>query len=408
MPIHFTRLAFAVLLLGATSPALADIGNGIRFGGSEGRLHPFIELQGGYDSNVFIADNSTTSVGDVILHVRPGLTLEIPSGMVGVNLSANLDWAQYLGIKDSGSKDLSKLYAAAKLGLSVNQRGVVGLQLDDEFRRSNRPQALTAAGNIVTNYNGLDLRLPIRPGGGALTLTLNGSWALESYETLLKRSTCPVGSPVSCDVTKLGYNEVGAGAGVAWKFLPRTSALLEGGYFLRSPNSKLVSAEVSGYRAMTGLSGLITSHIAATLKAGYGGTLSVSPGSGLSTWLATVEGEWLPSETASVKLGYAHDFAVDPAVPVFEAHRVSLTARKLVGGRFSVGGRASWDLLSYIGGGSTNLFQVSPVLGAEVTRWLRAEVAVAYTDRSSSSLGSALTVPSYSKTEAWLNLVATY
>ena len=62
---HVTKLAVALVMLGAAAPALAAAGNGIRFGGSEGRVHPFVELQLGWDSNVY-ASTPTTSVSDTV------------------------------------------------------------------------------------------------------------------------------------------------------------------------------------------------------------------------------------------------------------------------------------------------------------------------------------------------------
>ena len=401
------RAALALLCAVAAWPAAAEPGNGIRFGGAEGRLHPFLELQLGYDSNVFVRPSGVGTVGDGVLHVRPGLTLEIPAPLLAVDLTAALDWAQYLGLADAGSRDLSRLYADAKLGLKLNSRGTIGLQLDDIYRLSNRPQSLTATGNLVTNYNALELRAPWRPGGGALSLTASAGWALESYQRLLTGSCAPDNTAL-CDVARLGYNQLGAGLSIGWHFLPRTSLVLDGSWFHRLPNSTAVASDASGYRGMAGVTGLVTSHFAATLKGGWGSTLSVTPGQGIATWLATAEGEWLPSETTSVKAGYAHDFAVDPGVPIYEAHRALLSGRMLLGGRLSLGARATVDLLGYVqGGGSTLIIQAAPVVGMELSRWLRTEATVGYTDRVSSSEAKAA-VPGYSKVEAWLKVTATY
>jgi hypothetical protein len=157
----------AALLALAAAPAGASPGNGIRLGGSEGRLHPYLDLEGRWDSNVFYTPDDR-SVGDFILHVRPGFQLDVPAEPVAVKLGGNLDWAQYLGQNDSNTSDLSKLYAQAALGVSVNRRGMVGLELDDEFRRSPSTSAFVLDGAVIANYNALRLKVPFRPGGGAL------------------------------------------------------------------------------------------------------------------------------------------------------------------------------------------------------------------------------------------------
>lgn len=408
-----TKLSFAALLAGASMSALAAPGDGIRLGGSEGRLHPFIELEGRWDSKAYIDPNPATAkdAGDIIIHVRPGLKLDVPGEMTAVELSAVLDVAQYLGTSDPVTKDLSKVYAEADLGVTVNKKGVVGLELDDTFRRSDRPQALSIGSGVVSNYNVLDVRMPFRPGGGALTFNVNGGWALETYEALVTGTTCPSIDPL-CNLGDLSYNELRAGAGVTWKFLPRTSALLEGGYFKRLPKLS-TAADPAGYRLWTGLTGLVTPHIAATLKAGYGSTTSVTTAAGttkaLGTWLAAAEGEWLPSETTSVKLGYTHDLAVDPAVQ-YTVNRLTLNARQLVAGRFAFALAGSWEQLAYSSpaSGTTDILHVSPSVGVEVTRWLRTELAYAYTDRASSSAAPLFGVRDYAKSEAWLKFVATY
>jgi len=402
------KMAVAALLLGSVSPAWAGAGNGIRFGGSEGRLHPFLELEGRYDSNVYVSQTNQSS-GDLVLHVRPGLKLEVPGEMTAVEVSAKLDFAQYLGLDTKDTRDLSKVYAEATLGVTVNPKGTLGLELDDLFRRSDRPQALSLGTGVISNYNALTVRVPWRPGGGALTLGVNGAWALETYERFFAGSICGTGALCDTEILKkLGYNELSGGADLRWKFLPRTSAILEGEYFKRIPNSDLAQPnDPAGYRLQAGVTGLVTPHLSATLEAGYGSTLGVTPS--LGTWLATADLEWLPTETGSVALRYAHDLATDPTT-LYELNRVSLEAKQLVAGRYTLRGRASLSRLGFVSGrGNSTVVNLSPGVEAEVTRWLRTELAYAYTDRASSDAAIAfLAAPDYTKHELWLKAVFTY
>lgn len=128
-----TARLLAALLALAPAAAGASAGNGIRLGGSEGRLHPYLELEGRWDSNVYYTGAS--SVSDLILHVRPGFKLGVPGDLVSVDLDADLDWAQYLGVEDSATTDLSRAYGATTLGLAVNRHGIFGLELDNKFVR---------------------------------------------------------------------------------------------------------------------------------------------------------------------------------------------------------------------------------------------------------------------------------
>jgi hypothetical protein len=384
------KMAVATLFLGCVSPAWAGAGNGIRFGGSEGRLHPFVELEGHYDSNVFV-NALDAAQGDLVLHVRPGLTLKVPGEMTSVEASARLDFAQYLGLEDSSapdagsSTDLSKIYAEAALGITVNRTGLVGLELDDTFRRSDQPQALSLGAGVVSNYNALTVRVPWRPGGGALTFGLGGTWALETYERFLPGSIC-LGSPLcdSATLDDLGYNDVSGAADVRWKFLPRTSATFAAEYFKRLPNKASavpgVENDPGGYRVKAGVTGLVTTHLSATLEAGYGGTAGVTDTFG--TWLASVQLKWLPTETGSVALTYGHDLRVDP-VAQYELNSVQLEARQLVAGRYTLKAAAAYNRLGYRNGlGNTDILSFTPAVEAELARWLRAELAYAYTDRA--------------------------
>lgn len=412
---HFTKMAVAALILGTVSPTWASAGNGIRFGGSEGRLHPFVEVEGRYDSNVYVTQQDKQA-GDLVLHLRPGLTLNVPGEMTEVTLSGKLDFAQYLGLEDSGSKDLSKVFAEASLGVSVNKRGSVGLEVEDSFIRGDRPQAIALAFGVVSNYNSLSARVPWRPGGGALTLGVNGAWELETYERFFTGGTVcadPADPRPICRadiLTRLGANELTAGADLRWRFLPRTSAIVAGEFFKRVPfDSQVLGVpnDPAGMRLQAGITGLVTPHVSATLEAGYGTTLSVTPK--LSTWLATAELEWLPSESSRVKLAYGHDLKAE-ATAIYDVHRVGLSARQLVGGRLALKLEASMRRLGYQGGSdTTTLLTASPAVTFEVTRWLSTELAYAYTDRSSTSGAiAALNVVDYTKHEAWLKAVFTY
>ena len=410
MPSFITRLMVAGLLLGTSTTALAGAGNGIRIGGADGRLHPFVELEGRYDSNVYVATVGGAAVSDEIVHVRPGVTLTIPGDTTSIDFMGLLDWAQYLGTSDSATKDLSALFAEARLGVGVNRKGTVSLELTNLFRRSDQPQALSLGAGVISNYNALDVRVPYHPGGGALTLGLGAGWSLETYENRFSGYYCTPTDP-ACNantIGKLGYNQISANADVAWHFLPRTSALLEGSYFKRLPNDSAYGTDAAGYRATAGVTGLITPHLAATAKVGYGATTGVAPA--LSTWLVLAQGEWLPTEVASVKCTYAHDFAVDPQV-AYDLNRAAVDAKYLAAGRLALGLHAGWERLGYAStSATTTILVASPSVGYEFARWMRGEVAYAYTDRSSTGLTALafLPAPDYTKSEAWLKLAFTY
>jgi hypothetical protein len=410
VPKAVTGALAAAIALGLASPASAGPGNGIRLGGSEGRLHPFLELDTRYDSNVSFAAADGASLSDVVLHVRPGITLAVPGETTAVDLRAALDWAQYLGV-EGDTTDLSRLYGEASLGIGLNRRGELGLELRDAFRRNTNPTALSLGSAVIANNNALRVEVPWKPGGGALVLTVGGEWQLETYEPYLKGPLCDAADP-QCDPTllsDLGWNELRGDAELRWKFLPRTAAVLEAGYFSRLPNEKASSAEVSGFRASTGFTGLVTPRVAATVKAGYGQTFGDVT---LRTWLANAAVEWLASETSSARVGYLHDLGTEPgrSFAVYQSNRVYAEGKILLASRFTARLGASYERRAYERiDAAASLLRVEPAIDVEVSRWFTTSVGYAYTDRTSDLPATeSLAGFEYSKNEAWLRLLFTY
>jgi hypothetical protein len=400
-----SRMFAALVALGLASPALAGPGNGIRFGGSEGRLHPFLDLETRYDSNLYY-NRDAASVGGNVLHFRPGFTLAVPGELTSVDLRGALDWAQYLS-----ASDLSRLYGDASLGVGVNKRGAVGLDLTDAFRRTDQSDTLSLGSAVITNDNTFRLAVPWRPGGGALVFTAGGEWQLQSYEPYVDatgpNTLCDPLTMAQCDssrLAKLGWNELRGTGELRWKFLPRTAYVVDGGYFSRLPNDTAFAPEQSGFRIATGLSGLVTSRLAATVKAGYGQTTGTFE---LRTWLANAEIEWLASETASARVGFVHDLGVDPGnvFTVFQGSRAYVDGRILVAGRFTGRLQASYERRGYESvDADATLLRVEPAVEAEVTRWFRLSLGYAYTDRTSTFPTGTPRLPGYdySKNEIWL------
>jgi len=407
------RAAAAILALAAASSAAASAGNGIRLGGSEGRLHPFLEVEDRYDSNVYFTEDKQ-QVADMVVHVRPGFDLTVPGEVFAAELGGSLDWAQYLGMDKPETKDkLSKLYGQAALGLALNRRGVVGFELDDEFRRAQGSTALILSNAVVSNYNALRVRVPFRPGGGALVFTANGGWTLETFESYF---TDPICATCSGAVGSLGYNEVRAGGELKWRFLPRTAALVQGGWFSRVPNDSAASS-VSGIEAQAGLTGLVTPHLGATIKGGYTNTLGLAGGD-LSTWMATLEGEWIATDSASVRLGWAHGLGVDPGPSLYTSNRVYGGGRMLLAGRYGVRVDANFEKRDYdrltLGttpaSGSADVLRLEPGFEAGIARWMSASLGYAYSKRTSAFPAGTPKLPGfeYSKSEVWVRLAVRY
>jgi hypothetical protein len=404
-------LIAAALGAGLAVPAHAD--NGIRLGGSDGRLHPFLELDGRYDSNVAYSEQGK-QIADIVRHVRPGLQLTIPGELTSVEFSGALDWVQYSGI-EKRTTDLSRLYADAQLKLTANRGGAIGLELTDAFRRNNTTTGLSLGSAAIANWNDLTLAVPMRPGSGALLVTAGGEWILETFDPYLKGVYCDPAVFAACDpsvLSKLGYNELHANGEISWSFLPRTAAVLGLTFFDRIPSDRAYSIDFSGIKADAGITGLVTPHISTTLRGGYADTFKPA-GATFGTWLATVEGEWLPTETAGVRIGYRHDLGTDPGrtLSAYTSHRLYADARILLAGRFTLRAFGQWDRQEYrsTSGADAQLFRAEPSAEAEVTRWLRLALGYTFTKRESTLPGLPdLPGFNYTKNETFLRATARY
>jgi hypothetical protein len=399
----WTRALAAVVLAAAAPVTDAGAGNGVRLGGSEARIHPFLDLESRYDSNVsYSADNQ--AVGDLILHVRPGAELKIPGDLAAIEFSGALDWAQNLGLEDASTKDLSKMYADAGFAALFNRRGAVSARLDNDFRRQVSTTSLAAAAvAVVANTNVLSLAVPWKPGGGALVVTANGQWLMEAYQ---KYKDDP-----GFDVADLGYSQFRGGADVQWRFLPRTSALFSAGYFTRVPNASELGYEAAGVDVLAGLTGLLTPRIAATAKAGYGSTSTTSTAGGVkqtkdaSTVLADVNLEWLPIEALSLRTGYTRASGIDPTQAAFVSDGVSAGFRVKLAERFAFRTAARFDRLDFRSrpGTGVSFLRIDPTIEGTVGRWMTVGLGYVYSSRSASG-----DIPDYTKSEAFLSLGLTY
>ncbi len=399
----WTKALAAAAALVLAFAAQAAPGNGIRLGGSEAHIHPFLDVEGRYDSNVsYTATNQ--AISDLILHVRPGLELVAPGELAAMEFSGNLDWAQYMGLDSSDTTSLSKLYATAALAVALNRNGVVSARLDNTFARQVSTTSLSAVATaVVSNQNTLSLSVPWKPGGGALVLAANAQWLVETYENYR--------DVPSVRLSDLGYNQYRGGGELQWRFLPRTSGLLQAGYFSRVPNLSKGAGEASGFDALAGVTGLMTPRISATAKVGYGSTTTNAKPVGFvakdaSSVLADVAAEWLPAETVSVKLGYTRTLGVDPTVSAYAADGVSGGFRVRLAERFAFKAGVRYDHLSFssLAGASTDYVRVDPAVEGAFGRWLNVGLGYVYSQRTASSSST----PNYSKNEAFLRVGVTY
>jgi hypothetical protein len=343
-------------------------------------------------------------VGDLIVAVRPGARFEAEGSRLAIRFDGRLSVVRYLGL-EGDTTDLSRLDGFAELGLEANADGALGLELEERFTRGTETLSLSLPNAVISNANVLRLRVPYRPGAGALELSAGGEWILESFEPYLEGFVCDP-ALAGCDsdtLAGLGYDEYRGTGEVRWRFLPRTAASLRATWVQRMPNDPALSNDGSAVKAMAGVSGLVTSRFAATLEAGYGDTFE-SFGEPYASWLANVQLEWIAAEDRRVKVGYVHGFEFDPgqATSLYGSDRAFLEARAGFG-RIALALGAGWDRLDYVLGDSTSqVVRVEPRVEMALARWFRLGLGYRYTGRSATGTLASLSSWEYTKNEAWL------
>lgn len=335
------------LVLAATANAQVQKAPGFKIG--DGRLHPFLEIDGRFDSIVGYFNQNQPSP-EFILHFRPGLKfdLDTPSTFVSFNGAPEFLW--YTGALSPGSVGLSRFQANVGLDARFNRDGAVEFQIGDNLVRSDRTQNPALGVGAISLFNNLYIAAPIHPGGRALEVTPKVAWQVEFFEALLTGTVpgCAVGN-VLCDpqtVPRSNYSNLNFGANARWKFLPKTAFMVDVNADWRTYLQGMgVQADKVIFRAQAGLVGLISPRIAVTLLGGYAGDWSV----GYHTGIANAEFSYTVTEQTRVAVGYARNMIAVPIMGTMNDDRAyARGGLSLLGGRLQINAQVSADFLTFI------------------------------------------------------------
>lgn len=382
------------LLLAAAPLAAAADGNGLAVGG-RARLHASFETEERYDSLAAlggIGNSNTVALdpADLITHLRPGLRLDAPGSEATFTGAARLDYEFFAGLA-AETRSLSFLGAFADADLALGRGGPVGFSLGDHFSRTDRTSNPALGVGSITDANALDGKLSLRPGGGALTLSLGYLFAIESYELHdAGNVACPAGD-LSCDGSKFsgfGSRTQRAAADVRWRFLPKTALVLEGAWAHRTYASGALNINTSPLTTSLSLVGLVTEKVRVVLKGGYENTFAAG-GENFSGFVGQAEVGWEPRETTRFSAG-----VLRTAEPVSDAYgwyddwRGYVASSLLFAGRVLVTAGATADRLGFANRGRVDLQLGGNALAEyELNRMLRLGLGTVLTLRDSSEGG---------------------
>ncbi len=345
-------LALSVALFGA--PAFAQIAKAPGFKIGDGRFHPFLEIDGRFDSLVGRFNPGIDSP-EIVFHFRGGakFDLDTPSTLVNFNGAAEYLW--YTGILSPASVALSAdgkgLRANVALDTRFNRDGVAEIQLGDNLVRSDRTQNPALAVGALSLFNTMYLAVPIHPGGRALEVTPKFAWSIELFEPLLTGLVpgCVMGT--ACDPNELpksNYNNLNFGLNGRWKFLPKTAFILDvnADYRLYFDPTASGNANKFIFRAQGGLAGLISPRIAVTLLAGYSGDFS---NGSIHTVIGTAEFSYTVTERSRIAVGYARNTMAIPRVGTGIDDRGYLRGSVgLIGDRLLLQAQVSADYFTFL------------------------------------------------------------
>jgi hypothetical protein len=329
------RWATVVLLVVGWAAVCEARGIGIKAGA--GRLHPALDLDLVYDSNA--SYRTDDAVGDLILRIRPGITLSFPSEKVSFDLSGKVGYDYFFGVEESATSDLSTVAGDADLRVGFNPAGQVSFFIEDSFTRSGDPRYTSLSGRFDRTNNEAKAHLQVKPGGGALLFDLAYGFFLDIYDD----------NPGTQGMSSYGHRIYFSGK---WKFLPKTAVTLDFDSDLRRYTESYewggANPDVNAIRATVGLLGQISPSISLTVKAGYGDSLLGSGYTGGDYRSVIGQAELTyKAGTTFIQAGYVRNFQPVPLYAYFGQDRGYARLRQQIAGRFSLSLDLGFDWLAY-------------------------------------------------------------
>jgi hypothetical protein len=334
-----------MLIVGGFSVCNAR-GRGIQAG--SGRLHPSLDLDMVYDSNAtYRADNA---VSDMVLKLRPGLTLSFPSDVVSFELSGKVGYDFYMGVQQSATKDLGAVAGDATMKVGFNPKGQFAFFIEDSFTRTGDPRYNALTGKFDRTDNEAKARVQWRPGGGAIMFDAAYGFFLDLFD---ESSTYP-----SSAMSNYGHRIYFNGK---WKFLPKTAVTLSFDSDLRKytdsyPNTPEMgdlagqkNTDINAIRVKVGLLGQISPTLSVVMNVGYGDSLIGDDnygGEDFRSVIGQAEATYRAG-TTFIQGGYLRNFQPVALFAYFGIHRLYLNLRQQLGGKFSISADASCEFMNF-------------------------------------------------------------
>lgn len=343
-------VALSAILVWVALPAIAhgEPGEGFRAGNL--KVSPSLTTSGTVDGNVYRAapsevGNSDGVIGAPILSIGPGLAITTPNpANFDFNLDASASWEQYLS-SDRRVRQQSGLKASLGAEGTINPEGDISFKLVENLTLTNEPPAYPTSVSYNRFLNEFGGTLGIHPGPRILNLNLG-------YRLSLHRNITPVLRGLDKDSHDFNLD-------FTWKFLPRTSFVIQGNASLiRYQEEERFGFGRTGLRnnnsehlgVKGGLSGLLTRRVTARLLGGYSHGFYEEHGDFYGFVADASVGYLLGNvdKDNSVRLGYKLDYKDSYLGNWVLEHKADLSyTQKFVDGRFQVNGGLDYTYRDY-------------------------------------------------------------
>lgn len=392
MTVRAPRVPAALVLLltaGGALPARAQeaVDTGFKVGNA--RVHPQLDVAWGYDSAAGFFPTSPLAATnglapEWVARIRPGARALLPTSIAEVSAGLALDMVWLTGLLSPGSSSASRLLGEVSLGARFNPRGPFGFQVEERLVRSDRTGNPGAGLGVVSFRNDVRLSAPMKPGGGALEIVPAVAYGVELFSSIVDQDLPGCTDDALCKASGASlsnFHNLRAELMGSYRFLPRTSLLLDSSFDGRSYFYAAGNPGALMLRAGAGLAGMLLPKVAGLVKVGYARNFAGAT----NTVIGQLEVSYLFNTRSSVLVGYLRNVDPTPSYGTLGDDRGYVGVNYALGEKLRLTGNLSFDYLTFGTSRADMVFAASPSAEYTVTRWLRASLGYTLTARSTNA-----------------------